>query len=262
MRRFVTALLAVTAIAVSAATAQAITTRGEPDSGRHPEVGALVAVFPEDGRLHALCTGTLVAPRVFLTASHCVQFLIDVDIPAMVSFDEVITDSATVIEGDRRLNPLYEPRGGYRHDVSAIVLDRDPDITPAQIPARAGKLDRLKRAKELGKFTLPGYGSNEQLVIPGTGPTFPLTDRRRVAVLGFDALTKGFIHQSQSIGQDQAGACYGDSGGPSFLGSGSGETDVVVAVTSTGDGPCYATNVASRTDTVEALRFLRGLPGL
>ena len=56
---------------------------------------------------------------------------------------------------------------------------------------------------------------------------------------------------------------YGNPvGAPSFLGSGSGETDVVVAVTSTGDGPCYATNVASRTDTVEALRFLRGLPGL
>ena len=143
-----------------------------------------------------------------------------------------------MIEGDRRLNPLCKPRGGYRHDVSAIVLDRDPDITPAQIPARAGKLDRLKRAKELGNFTLPGYGANEQLVVPGTGPTFPLTDRRRVAILGFDALTKGFIHQSQRIGQDQAGACYGDSGGPSFLGSGSGETDVVVAVTSTGDGPC------------------------
>ncbi|HET9939427.1 MAG TPA: hypothetical protein VFQ28_11575, partial [Gaiella sp.] len=52
------------------------------------------------------------------------------------------------------------------------------------------------------------------------------------------------------------GACYGDSGGPTYLGAGADEGDVVLAVTSTGDGPCYSTNVSGRTDTPSARTFL------
>jgi hypothetical protein len=199
---------------------------------------------------------------VFLTASHCVQALIDRDLPTEVTFDEVITDNATVFTGDDRLNPLYDPRQGIAHDVSAIVLDSSPGITAARIPDAPLLLNRLNRAGQLSTFTLPGYGTNEQLVVPTTGPTFPRTDRRQIAVLGFDSLTKNYIHESQRRAQGQAGACFGDSGGPSFLGSGVGETDIVVAVTSAGDSVCYATNLATRTDTVEAQEFLHALPGL
>jgi len=53
-----------------------------------------------------------------------------------------------------------------------------------------------------------------------------------------------------------SGACYGDSGGPTFLGAGAREGDVVVAVTSTGDNPCYSTNVSARTDSSSARVFL------
>jgi secreted trypsin-like serine protease len=48
----------------------------------------------------------------------------------------------------------------------------------------------------------------------------------------------------------------GDSGGPTFLGGAPNDGDVVLAVTSTGDTPCYSTNVASRTDTPSARAFL------
>jgi hypothetical protein len=259
MRRLITALVATVAIAATVTSAQAITTLGEPDNGRHPEVGAMVGVSAVDGHLHAICTGALVAPRVFLTASHCVQALIDRNLPARVTFDEVITDGATTFEGEGVLNPLYDPKQGTTHDVSAIVLDSAPaGITPAEIPPRSDWL----AAKQLRSFTLAGYGTNEQLVVKKKGPTYPRTDRRRLAVLGFDSLTKNYIHESMKRAQGEAGACYGDSGGPSFLGSGDNETDVVVAVTSTGDGPCYATNIASRTDTAEAMSFLHTLPGL
>ncbi len=262
MPRLITALIATVALGVSAAPAQAITTLGEPDNGRHPEVGALVGISQRDGHLHTICTGTLVAPRVFLTASHCVQALIDRGLPAEVTFDEVVTDGATVFTGDARLNPLYDPRQGIAHDVSAIVLDSSPQISPARIPDAPLLLNQLNRSGQLSRFTLPGYGTNEQLVVPATGPTFPRTDRRQVAVLGFNSLTKNYIHESQRRAKGQAGACFGDSGGPSFLGGGAGETDIVVAVTSAGDSACYATNLATRTDTVEAQEFLRALPGL
>jgi len=259
MRRMLTLVAAAVATVAMATSAFGITTLGEPDNGRHPEVGALVGISATDGHLHAICTGTLVAPRVFLTASHCVQALIDRGLPARVSFDEVLSDSATTYHGDGVLNPLYDPKQGVRHDVSAIVLDSAPaGITPAEIPPRSNYLV----SKQLGRFTLAGYGSNEKTQVKKQGGTFPRTDRRNLAVLGFDSLTKQYIHESMKRSHDEAGACYGDSGGPSFLGAGAGETDIVVAVTSTGDGPCYATNVASRTDTVEAQRFLRSLPGL
>jgi len=48
------------------------------------------------------------------------------------------------------------------------------------------------------------------------------------------------------------GTCYGDSGGPHFVGS----SDVVVAVTVTGDVNCRATDVDYRVDTDESRAFL------
>ena len=61
---------------------------------------------------------------------------------------------------------------------------------------------------------------------------------------------------SQNQAHGDGGAGYGDSGGPTFLGSGDDESDIVVAVTSTGDVPCYSTNVSGRTDSPSARAFL------
>jgi hypothetical protein len=48
------------------------------------------------------------------------------------------------------------------------------------------------------------------------------------------------------------GTCYGDSGGPNFLGT----TDILAATTITGDSVCRATNVTYRLDTAPARAFL------
>ena len=53
-----------------------------------------------------------------------------------------------------------------------------------------------------------------------------------------------------NLATGNGGTCYGDSGGPHFLG------DVVVAVTVTGDAPCKATDKSYRVDTSEAHEFL------
>ena len=55
---------------------------------------------------------------------------------------------------------------------------------------------------------------------------------------------------SMNQATDNGGTCFGDSGGPHFLG------DVVVAVTVTGDSMCKATDKAYRVDTPWALDFL------
>ena len=48
------------------------------------------------------------------------------------------------------------------------------------------------------------------------------------------------------------GTCYGDSGGPNFLGT----TNILAATTITGDSVCGSTNVDYRLDTAAARGFL------
>jgi hypothetical protein len=57
---------------------------------------------------------------------------------------------------------------------------------------------------------------------------------------------------------DDGGTCYGDSGGPHFLGAGETETNVVVSLTVTGDAVCKATDKTYRVDTQAARDFLAG----
>src|SRR4051794_27291075 len=100
------------------------------------------------------------------------------------------------------------------------------------------------------------YGSEAKVIPANVGPTFPESGERRSATLPTIALDKQWIHQDQYVGKNpaQAGACYGDSGGPSLITV--DRATYVVGVTSTGEGPCFATNVASRVDTPSALHFL------
>jgi hypothetical protein len=48
------------------------------------------------------------------------------------------------------------------------------------------------------------------------------------------------------------GTCYGDSGGPHFL----GDSNIVVSITVTGDAWCRATDVTYRMDTDSARSYL------
>jgi len=50
------------------------------------------------------------------------------------------------------------------------------------------------------------------------------------------------------------GTCFGDSGGPNFLGT----TDIVNATTIAGDAICRSTHVDYRMDTPSARAFLGG----
>jgi hypothetical protein len=69
------AFAALIALAIAASPAGAITF-GQPDGSLHPEVGALLADYdPDSPGPDLLCSGTLIAQTVFLTASHCTAYL-------------------------------------------------------------------------------------------------------------------------------------------------------------------------------------------
>ena len=82
------------AILLAGGVAQAII-NGQPDRGpnAHPYVGAYVAKV--EGERLPVCSGTLISPKVFLTAGHCTQFEIERDRPAYVSFDPTYKPGAS-----------------------------------------------------------------------------------------------------------------------------------------------------------------------
>jgi hypothetical protein len=92
MRRVVLVLATIAlAILLAGGVAQAII-NGQPDRGpnAHPYVGALVTVPPSGefkGQRIPVCSGTLISPKVFLTAGHCTDYLIKKNLPTYVSFD-------------------------------------------------------------------------------------------------------------------------------------------------------------------------------
>jgi hypothetical protein len=126
-----------------------------------------------------------------------------------------------------------------------------PGITPAKLPA-LGQLDALAQGDAI---TPVGYGAQSVTMGKG-GATFHYADIRYRTVGTVNAMTKAWLRASMNPSTGDGGTCYGDSGGPNFLGGGSGETDVIAATTITGDTVCRATNVDYRLDTKSARDFL------
>ena len=240
MRRLfsITALLALLALA---APAGAII-NGTEDGPGHPNVGGLVADQAYSDGTWVYCTGTLIAPKVFLTAAHCAE-----GDRVRVTFDADYQDGDTVYTGTFHADPLYNRTVSDPHDIAVVVLDSAPPITPAQLPA-ADSLSKL-RAGQL--FTSVGYGAYEVTNSPG-GHQLRYNDVRMVATGTLNAVNPAWLRLSMNASTGDGGTCYGDSGGPNFLGN----SDIVAATTITGDQLCRATNVDYRLDTPSARNFL------
>jgi len=238
-------------------------TNGEPDGNAHTEVGSIVLIIPGRG-IFQICSGTLISENVFLTASHCTapldSFLTSYPgSQVVVTFDPTISASGTFYSGVWHTNPAYfTPRGeADPGDVGVIVLDEaPPGITPARLPT-AGMLDDLKATHILKDtlFTAVGYGTVRETNRTGPQGILDNLDRNRVDQ-GFLSLTDAWITLSMNMATDNGGTCYGDSGGPHFIHLDGVETNIVVAVTVTGDAQCKATDKDYRVDTDAARSFL------
>ncbi len=265
MRTRVITIATVVAIMLFVAATVGAITYGEPDGNGHPNVGALF--FKRDGVMRFRCSGTLIAPAVFLTASHCTVPLEQQGITQFwVTFDSTFDrDNGTFIPGTAHSHPGFgfSGPGGFSdpHDIAVIVLDEPaadiyPGIELASLPT-AGLFDQMAEKNGLKgqQFTAVGYGALEPS-IGGGPPTFQLTGERRVAVSSFNALNKAWLRLSQNNATGDGGTCFGDSGGPNFLGAAGSETQIIAGITVTGDAMCLATNVIYRLDTTAARAFL------
>ena len=205
-------------------------TYGQPDGNRHPNVGALVGTF--DGQTYPYCSGTLISPTVFLTAAPCGEDGTKV----YVTFDSEYSSKSRLYTGTFHANELYPGAQDDPYDIVVVVFDKPiKSITPARLPT-LGQVDSVAKDQ---KFTAVGYGGQQTVNQPG-GPVIGYLDTRAFAVSTLNAVGPSYLHLSQDPATGNGGTCYGDSGGPNFLGAG---------ITITGDSLCKSTNVIYRLDT-------------
>jgi hypothetical protein len=258
-------------------TAHAVTW-GEPDDGENPNVGTLL--FVQNGVGYFSCTGTLIAPRVMLTAGHCVagrsaEGVMQPNDLTYVRFDEDalsgIGDHAslqdwfaaewlaveTVIPHPEWADYSQFP---ITYDIGVVILS-DPyeDTAPSELPD-LGFLETLKGGDK-NYFRAVGYG------LQGTLRPFAMNAYERykgtVRLLELNSYITARGASSVKFSNNPGiggGTCYGDSGGPTFY----KDSDIVVAVTSFGwakNGNCVGNDFNFRTDIPAALDFLADVLG-
>jgi trypsin len=271
------------AILLAGGVAQAII-NGEPDRGpnAHPYVGAYVAKV--EGELLPVCSGTLISPRVFLTAGHCTEFEIEKDRPVYVSFDPTYKPRASEVikatpynhpgfcfptpedKGKCRLPPKYPeilgaPNRVIRYDVGVAVLDQPVSMATYGALPKAGVVDTLKEGQRL---TTVGYGASGFDIGGGLPPQLQpvyLDERYSATVRLRNPIDPAIDDQSVKtsgigIRGGGEGSCYGDSGGPLFM----PDQETIVGVTSGGLPLCKGPAYYQRMDLPGVLSWVRSFP--
>jgi hypothetical protein len=178
------------------------------------------------------CTGTLIAPKVVLTAAHCV--------PAPLTGNLEVFFGAT-IEGpgarvpviDAQLHPTFDPIS-FDHDIALLLLAETSSVTP--VPLRASPIDD----SAVGLLTrVVGFGVSA----PDAVESFGVKRQGTTTLVGYLATT--WVDNAAP-----SSTCLGDSGGPAFLAFEGSEQ--LAGIASRGDASCSQFGVKTRVDAYVA----------
>lgn len=245
----------VVALVFSAVPAAAITD-GELDGNAHPYVGLMVAQ-DEDGNPLWRCSGTLISARVFITAGHCteapavhVEIWFQADVQSGLATNGYPYIGQT--GGTPYTHPDYDPNAFFYRDLGVVLLDANRAMrmrTYGQLP-KEGILSTLaaKGGKQGLTFTAVGYGLQQSFPDAASWKESALRVRM-VAYPKLNQIDGGLVGDFSILLSNNAhtgGTCFGDSGGPNFIGS----SNVIGGVTSFGlNGNCAGTGGVYRLDT-------------
>jgi hypothetical protein len=250
VKRLISSLI-ITFVALAAVGHAGAITGGSDTGAAHPNVGLIGLV--RDGVPRGACSGTLIAPTVFLTAGHCTGSLAASGAPVWVSFDPVFDPGSSTRLAVASLHTAFTPNYSVKGmDVGVAVLASAVEGIEPGVLAPEGYLDGLAAAGSLSdaSFTSVGYGRCGREV-GGGQPTWCPSGVRRVTTSPFKALNEAWLRLNlNETVTGEGGTCYGDSGGPQLHGG------LLVSITTGGDGVCRAHGVNFRVDTPAARAFL------
>jgi hypothetical protein len=267
MRKLVVLLAVVLGVLATAVPAWAITGNYVRDF-EHRYVG-LVTFYDDEGEYSHRCSGSLLTPRVFLTAGHCT----DGATTARVYFQQ---DAGVNYDPETEVDPVT----GYPERCAAGTLGKkcatshelynygfdDFESFPNTRDTGLIVLDQAIRVPEYGKLVAPGslndlatQRGQQSLTFTSSGYGLSLsnpvsTTSYRERLMAKSTLTnlrsfntEGFNLQTNGNGDGRGGTCSGDSGGPVFYGG--FRSNKIVAVTSFGmNSYCKGVDFSYRTD--------------
>lgn len=257
MRQRTSALLIAAILLVASVQPALAIVYGHKGDDGHSNVGALVT---KDGQeIIPVCSGTIIRDGTgalhsgsFLTAAHCIVVLerfggfIPGDV--FLSFEDEIGDSGLVPVSGGEAHPRFNQRQANPFDIGVLTFDVD---TGKGASAVAG-VGFLKTKDLRGKrFVTVGYGVARETK-QAAGQVIDWENvHRRYARQSMQSLQKAWLKLAMNDrAVENGGTCYGDSGGPHFLG------DVIVSITVTGDTFCKALDTTYRLDTPWVRDFL------
>ena len=233
-------------------------TNGTVDGAGHP--GVVLLVMDVNGTPAFRCSATLLAPKVVLTAGHCAGE------PGEFSGMRIFTES-DVQDGNNNYpfagpnaieaaewhaHPLFTESAFFLHDVGVVLLNKAfklPADQYGKLPTR-DQLDALKPSSST-TFTAVGYGL--QQINPVKIAAKKIRMFAEPHLVQIDGGIVGDFSLLLSNNASTGGTCFGDSGGPNFVGT----SNVIGGVTSFGlNGTCGGTGGVFRLDRKNVLDFV------